>query len=39
LENLDAEKDFNSALDAIMQYVKISAKENIACFKLKKHKS
>jgi hypothetical protein len=38
LENLDAEVDFNRALETIRENIKISAKENLGYYELKKHK-
>jgi hypothetical protein len=38
LEDLDAEVDINSAWETIRENIKISAKESLGYFKLKKHK-
>jgi hypothetical protein len=38
LEDLDAEVEINSAWETIRENVKISAKENLGYFELKKHK-
>jgi hypothetical protein len=38
LEDLDAEVDINSAWDTIRENIKISAKESLGYFELKKHK-
>jgi hypothetical protein len=37
LENLDAEMDINRAWETIREIIKISAKENLGYFDLKKH--
>jgi hypothetical protein len=39
LENLDTEVDINSAWETIRENLKISAKENLDYYELKKHKS
>jgi 50S ribosomal subunit-associated GTPase HflX len=39
LENLDAEVDINSVWETIRENIKISAKERVGYFELKKHKS
>jgi hypothetical protein len=38
LENLDAEVDINRAWEIIRENIKISAKENLGYYELKKHK-
>jgi phosphomevalonate kinase len=38
LEDLDAEVEINSAWETIRENIKISAKESVGYFKLKKHK-
>jgi hypothetical protein len=38
LEDLDAEVEINSAWDTIRENIKISAKESLGYFELKKHK-
>jgi hypothetical protein len=38
LEDLDAEVEINSALETIRENTKISAKDNLGYFELKKHK-
>jgi hypothetical protein len=38
LEDLDAEVDINSAWETIGENIKISAKDSLGYFKLKKHK-
>jgi hypothetical protein len=38
LEDLDAEVEINSAWETIRENIKISAKESLSCFELKKHK-
>jgi hypothetical protein len=37
LENLHAEADINIALEMITDNIKISAKESLECYELKKH--
>jgi hypothetical protein len=39
LEDLDTEVEINSALETIREYIKISSKESLDYFKLKKHKA
>jgi hypothetical protein len=38
LEDLDAEVEINSAWETIRENIKISAKESVGHFELKKHK-
>jgi hypothetical protein len=38
LENLDPEVDINSAWEAIRENIKVSAKESLGYYELKKHK-
>jgi hypothetical protein len=38
LENLDTEVDINRAWETIRENIKISAKESLGCYELKKHK-
>jgi hypothetical protein len=38
LENLDTEADINRAWETIRQNIKISAKESLGYYELKKHK-
>jgi hypothetical protein len=38
LENFDAEVDINKAWEPTRQKIKISAKECLVCYELKKHK-
>jgi hypothetical protein len=38
LENLDTEEDINSAWKTIRENIKISAKESLDYYELKKHK-
>jgi hypothetical protein len=38
LENLDAEVEINSAWETIRENIKISAKDSLGYFELKKHK-
>jgi hypothetical protein len=37
LEHLDTEVEINSALETIREYIKVSAKESLGYFELKKH--
>jgi hypothetical protein len=39
LEDLDAKVEINSALETIRENIKISAKESLGYFELKKHKA
>jgi hypothetical protein len=39
LEDLDADVDINSAWETIRANVKLSAKETLGCYDMKKHKS
>jgi hypothetical protein len=38
LENLDTEADIDRAWETIRDNIKISAKESLGCYELKKHK-
>jgi hypothetical protein len=38
LEDLNAEVEINSAWETIREYIKISAKESLGCYELRKHK-
>jgi hypothetical protein len=38
LENLDTEVDVNKAWETVRENIKISAKESLDCYELKKHK-
>jgi hypothetical protein len=39
LENLDAEVDISRAWKTVRENIKLSAKEDLGCYELKKHKS